>query len=81
MGLESWSTLGKAMDTLTFCSLVMHPKVYVDNFLDVAKDFFSLFKEDKEVDHITYRTCVRGRCIYNHSDSGYTSIFRFYGPS
>lgn len=30
----------KAMDALTFCSLGMHLKVYVDNFLDVAKDFF-----------------------------------------
>ena len=28
------------MDALTFCSLGMHLKVYVDNFLDVAKDFF-----------------------------------------
>lgn len=49
MGLESWSTLGKAMDTLTFCSLVMHPKVYVDNFLDVAEDFFLYLKRIRKL--------------------------------
>lgn len=38
-GTRSMVNLGKAMDALTFCSLVMQPKVYVDNFLDVAEDF------------------------------------------